>query len=191
MSRGVISAMPASHRLDIEGATGLAIGTADLRPGIEAGPMVTGRRTGVDRRTAALGELEMASRRSLDVPTLREGEFDQGAQSLVASRQFMRVRHGGLPWNHWACLTPARSAHAMPETAPPPGHAWSPVRLARPAPEVVGTRRGAPAGPSSMREDRPRWQEHPCPGHARRLGPRTRRAMPVGSTSHSTKPDGH
>ena len=59
---------------------------ADLSAGIEAGSVVAGRRTGVDRCTAVLGELEMPSRCSLDVPALCQGEFDQAAQSLVAAR---------------------------------------------------------------------------------------------------------
>jgi len=59
--------------------SGLALGAADLRPGIEGRPVVAGGRTGVDRGAAGLGEFEVAAWRALDVPALADGELDQGA----------------------------------------------------------------------------------------------------------------
>ncbi|AXA00321.1 hypothetical protein CSB67_0352 [Enterobacter hormaechei] len=64
---------------------GLALGAADLRAGVEGSPVVTGRRTGVDRGAACLGEFEVAARRALDVPAFTDSELDQGAQPFVAS----------------------------------------------------------------------------------------------------------
>src|SRR3546814_5286612 len=86
----VISAMAASLRL----GSCLALGTADLRTGVEGGPVVAGRRTGVDRGTACLGEFEVAARRALDVPAFTDSELDQSAQPFVPSGKFMCVRHG-------------------------------------------------------------------------------------------------
>jgi hypothetical protein len=86
----VISVMAAPLRL----GSGLALGTTDLRTGVEGCPVIAGRRTGVDRGAACLGELEVTARRALDVPAFADGELDQGAQPIVASGQFMCVRHG-------------------------------------------------------------------------------------------------
>jgi hypothetical protein len=48
--------------------SGLALGTADLRTGVEGCPVVARGRAGVDRGAACLGELEVTARRALDVP---------------------------------------------------------------------------------------------------------------------------
>src|SRR3546814_14159920 len=81
----VISAMAASLRL----GSCLALGTADLRTGVEGGPVVAGRRTGVDRGTACLGEFEVAARRALDVPAFTDSELDQSAQPFVPPGKLM------------------------------------------------------------------------------------------------------
>ncbi|KTG86006.1 hypothetical protein ASV38_09880 [Enterobacter hormaechei subsp. xiangfangensis] len=73
--------MAASLRL----VSGLALGAADLRTGIQGRPVVACRRAGVDRGAARLGELEVAARRAFDVPTFANRELDQGAKPLVAS----------------------------------------------------------------------------------------------------------
>lgn len=115
--------MPTSLRLGVEGATDLAIGAADLSPGIEAGPMVAGRRTGVDRRTAALLVVGYGLPAFVLHASPLRGEFNQGTYSLwprASSCAFAMA----VPWSHWACLSPVRGAAPCRETTLPPGP-WS------------------------------------------------------------------
>src|SRR3989344_5611028 len=100
MSCEVMSAMAAPLAVPTTAGrrhAGLSLGAADLRTGVQFGPVVARGRTGVDRRAAGLGELEVPARRALDVPAFTDRELDQRAQPLVAAGQFMCVRPGTSP----------------------------------------------------------------------------------------------
>ena len=115
----------------------------------------------------------MASRRSLDVPSC---EANQSGHATACGRAPVRARSPWrAPWSHWVCLSPVRGARAMPEKLSRQGTHEFQCGRRDPTPKVVGTRRGFPAGPSSMHGIGFDGRNVRVSGHARRLGPNTSR----------------
>src|SRR3546814_19268250 len=87
--RSLISAMAAF--LYARGlGLGLALGTADLRAGVEGRPVVARGRAGVDRGAGDLGAIKVSNRGVVDVLAFVARNFDADAATLVVVGQSMR-----------------------------------------------------------------------------------------------------